>query len=358
VAETLLATQLGTVELDRSAADETVLMPAVVAPTAPTATTAATAAAPVPAVPPPTPAPAGPALIPSNAGPAWGAAPTRRRAVASRRSAGAAGILIVLLAVAIVAVAGVVLAGPLLEPGPDGGGLVADTSRSPRAVRSPSASAPAAAGSTPEPTAAPTSRATLEATVAPTTQPTAAPTPERTRRPRPQPSPTARPTAAPTPAPPAPPETERLRIPDRWFRGDYEGEQSGRYHGRSASWVYGQGTRYHTMTARFDLDHDGTVVRRASLQLVGLDGDDPDKHPIVIELNGVTIFEGPNPLPNDECCGPDGPGNWGSFTVTFPGDLLERRNALMIRNLEPSGCTLCPDYVMVDYGVLSYRVRP
>jgi hypothetical protein len=185
---------------------------------------------------------------------------------------------------------------------------------------------------------------------------TPAATPEPTRSPRPEPPP--QPTPEPTPAPPPPADDPSVRIPDRSFTGDYNGQGSGRYHGRSASWVYGQGTPYDTMTAQFQLGFDGQVGRRASLQIVGLDGENARKNRISIVLNGVTIYEGPNTLPNDACCGPSGPGNWGSVVFEFPGELLRRSNSLVISNLEPGDCTSCPSFVMVDYAVVEYRVRP
>jgi len=112
------------------------------------------------------------------------------------------------------------------------------------------------------------------------------------------------------------------------------------------------------MTARFGLPVNGQIGGRASLQLVGLDGDNARKNLISVGLNGATIYEGPNPLPNDTCCGRSGPGNWGSAVFEFPGDLLERNNSLSVTNLEPSGCTKCPVFVMIDYAVVEYRVRP
>jgi hypothetical protein len=122
--------------------------------------------------------------------------------------------------------------------------------------------------------------------------------------------------------------------------------------------VYGQGTPYHTMTARFELTHEGQVRPRASLEIVGLDGDHPNKSLISIVLNGVTIYAGSNPLPNDFCCGPSGPGNWGSAVFDVPGEILRPNNRLVISNLDPNDCTQCPHYVMVDYAELNYRVRP
>jgi hypothetical protein len=285
----------------------------------------------------------------------------------------------VLLAIAFVVIAGTVLALPMLLPAGDDGGVAdASATRRPRRTAVPSEPAVVAPEATPSvapaPTLSPTSRPSTPVVASPSATP--ASTPDRTRRPRPEPTPeptpqpTRRPRPDPTPEPtPPPPEptpeptpppiqTVRARIPDRWFAGDYNGEGSGRYHGRSASWVYGQGTQYHTMTARFRLEHEGQTVRRASLQVVGLDGEDPPKHSIRIVLNGATIYEGANPLPNDACCGPSGPGNWGSAVFRFAGDLVRRNNSLVVTNLEPGECTTCPNYVMVDYAVLEYRVQP
>jgi hypothetical protein len=149
-----------------------------------------------------------------------------------------------------------------------------------------------------------------------------------------------------------------VQVDDTEFTGNFEGRRSQRYQGRTVSWVYGQGTRWHTMTARFKLKLNGEVGRRASLTLVGLDGENPGKNMMSVTLNGVTIFQGPNPLPNDASPGGDGPGNWGSAAFRVPGSLLQRNNTLSISNLEPSDCTRCPVFVMVDYVELAYRIRP
>jgi hypothetical protein len=200
-------------------------------------------------------------------------------------------------------------------------------------------------------------------TPAPTAVSASAPTPRPTVRVTPQPPTvqrTPRPTPQPTPRPSATPPTSSeltARIPDGWFVGDFDGQGSGTYHGRSASWVYGQGTPYHTMTASFVLDDELEAVGRASLRIVGLDGENDPKNPVRIVLNGVTLYEGPNPLPNDYCCGGSGPGNWGSMVLEFSATLLARENSLSITNLAPSDCTSCTKFVMVDYAVLDYRVR-
>ncbi|HUR16976.1 MAG TPA: hypothetical protein VMZ33_06800, partial [Candidatus Limnocylindrales bacterium] len=151
-----------------------------------------------------------------------------------------------------------------------------------------------------------------------------------------------------TPGPPAP-QTVRVRIPDESFSGDFPDETT--YHGRSASWVYGQGTPYNSMTASFatpGVDPSGP----ATLQLVGLDGENELKNATRIAINGVTIYEGPNPLPND--FGTGGPGNWGTVTFSIPAGVLGTSNTLTVTNLEDNDCTNCPKYVMIDRAVVDY----
>ena len=134
--------------------------------------------------------------------------------------------------------------------------------------------------------------------------------------------------------------------------GDYPNDDT--YHGRSASWVYGQLTPYNTMTATFELDQPATS-RRATVQFVGLDGENPAKNDVRFVLNGVTLYEGPNPLPDDACCGGSGPGNWGSVSFRIPTSLLVGNNQLSVSNLEQNDCTQCSKFVMIDYVEISYR---
>jgi hypothetical protein len=172
------------------------------------------------------------------------------------------------------------------------------------------------------------------------------------------PSPTPELTLAPTPAPTPTPAlaTIEVRIPDRLFLGDYWGTGSGTYHGRTATWIYGQGTPYSAMTAQFELEQTRAAIGQASLMIVGLEGSEPTKQSISIVLNGETIYEGQDPLPNDFSAGPSGPGNWGSATFKFAADILKRNNELTITNLTNSDCTLCSDFVLIDYGLINYRV--
>lgn len=160
----------------------------------------------------------------------------------------------------------------------------------------------------------------------------------------------------PTPQPTPQVSTVKVRIQDDAFLGDYNGSGSGDYHGRRATWVYGQGTPYHTMTAQFQLDRTSDAVGRATLRIVGLEGSEPAKQRIAIVLNGTTVYEGRDPLPNDFEPGPSGPGNWGSATFEFSSGLLQRTNQLSITNLTQTDCTLCSDFVVIDYVVVEYDV--
>jgi len=110
------------------------------------------------------------------------------------------------------------------------------------------------------------------------------------------------------------------------------------------------------MSAAFSIDHSD-IVGSSSLEIVGLDGENEKHNAVRIELNGVVLYEGPNPLPNDTCCNGSGPGNWGSVSLDVPSGVLGSNNVLTVANLEPSDCTDCPKFVMVDYFVVSYRAR-
>jgi hypothetical protein len=77
-----------------------------------------------------------------------------------------------------------------------------------------------------------------------------------------------------------------------------------------------------------------------------------------VVVNGATIYSGPNPLPDDTCCGGQGPGNWGRAIFDLPAGVLQRDNTLSITNLEQNDCVRCPKYVMVDFAELTYTARP
>jgi hypothetical protein len=139
-----------------------------------------------------------------------------------------------------------------------------------------------------------------------------------------------------------------LTLDDNAFTGGYT-RSDGTYHRRTAQWVYGQGTPYHTMTAAFSLDQPPGAPAR--LVIVGVDSEDPAKTPIRIVLNGVVIFEGADPLPDDSSAGPGGKGNWGAVVFDIPpGALQAGANSLSITNLDPSDKVNYPIFFMLDYA--------
>lgn len=188
-------------------------------------------------------------------------------------------------------------------------------------------------------------------------EPTLEPTP--TEVPTPEPVPTEEPTATVEPVPedtPTPdPITETpgsVVIDDGSFTGGYTNANH-LYHNVTARWVYGQGTRYNTMTARFSLDK--APKGAAQLTMVALDSEDAARTPVLIALNETEILNGPNPFPDDNNSGPSGPGNWGTYTWDLPSRTLKKgENTLTIANLSSSSCTNCPSFFMVDNVVISW----
>ena len=215
-----------------------------------------------------------------------------------------------------------------------------------------------------QPTATPAPAATdtqvpPQPTNTPPPQDTATPEPTETPQP-PLPTVTAAPEATTPPEPTNTPEAQppppqggtSVTLDDTQFSGGYT-RTDGHYHGRTARWVYGQGTQYSTMTAHFKMS--GGPVGSASLAVVGVDSEDLPKTPIRITINGAVIYEGPDPLPNDLRTGPNGPGNWGSQAWEFdPTILHDGDNTLSIINLDPSDKVNYPLFFMLDYATVSW----
>lgn len=194
--------------------------------------------------------------------------------------------------------------------------------------------------------------------VPPTDTPVVAPPTEAAGPPTDTPQPVP-PTEAPPPPPtdtPAPPPVpagaNTVNLDDAAFSGGYT-RADGRYHGRSAHWVYGQGTPYHTMSTTFNADNAPSGL--ATLTIVGIDSEDPPRTPIRISLNGVIVYEGPDPLPNDNRSGPTGPGNWGTYSWQIgPGVIAPGANTLSITNLDPSDKINYPIFFMLDSATISW----
>lgn len=129
----------------------------------------------------------------------------------------------------------------------------------------------------------------------------------------------------------------------------------GLYHGVPATWVYGQGTPYHTMSAGFNLDTAPDA--QATLSIVGVDSEDPPKTPMLVQINGTQIYSGPDPLPNDFTTGVDGPGNWGTvnFTAIPPEVFKQGANTITITNLDPSDKVNYPIFIMIRSATLTWQ---
>jgi hypothetical protein len=92
---------------------------------------------------------------------------------------------------------------------------------------------------------------------------------------------------------------------------------------------------------------------QAALVIEGMDSEDRAKTPIRIALNGIPIYEGDNPLPNDDL--PLETGTWASYELAFDAALLRSgRNELEISNLAPGAFSL-PPFFMLDYAELRFR---
>ena len=154
--------------------------------------------------------------------------------------------------------------------------------------------------------------------------------------------------------PPTPPTANGhvVALEDVAFSGGYRYQPPSVYAGHTAVWVYGQGTGFASMRAPFKIG--GQPSGRAALGIFGMDSEDPAKTPMRILINGQTIFNGRDPLPNDSGTSV---GNWGNMTVTFDAGLLHPGdNTVTIENLSPSASLGIP-FVMVDMARLAWEVE-
>jgi eukaryotic-like serine/threonine-protein kinase len=191
----------------------------------------------------------------------------------------------------------------------------------------------------------------------PTPEPTPAPpTPEPPPEPTPEPPPPA-PEPIPEPPPaepePLPPEPEVLRLEDPAWQGAYRrGSGNTFYGGRSAAWIYGTNSGYSTMQAVFDLGSP-PAPGQAVLRIEGMDSEDEPKTPISIRVNDVEIFNGPNPLPNDQL--PIDVGLWGSYDWPFDSALLRPGQNVVSISVLVEGAVGRPPWFMLDYADVIYQ---
>lgn len=152
----------------------------------------------------------------------------------------------------------------------------------------------------------------------------------------------------PPPAPPAQPGTA-LRFEDTDFVGGFRNSGASVYGGRTATWAYGQGSGYSSMAATFTVEQ--VVPGTATVMIEGMDSEDPAKTPMRVELNGVVLFEGASPFPNDDQ--PLETGRWDAFVLEFDAaSLRSGANTLTITNLK-QGSRGLPPFVAVDYAVIT-----
>jgi serine/threonine protein kinase len=144
-----------------------------------------------------------------------------------------------------------------------------------------------------------------------------------------------------------------ITLDDAQWQGGYNlSRGSSVYGGRTATWIYGTGSEYSTMEATFQLNDQ--PVGAAELIVEGMDSEGSAKTPISIEVNGVEIYNGPNPLPDDDL--PLESGTWASNTWTVNAALLQAgTNTIRISN-RSQGSFGGPPFFMLDYATV--RVFP
>jgi len=164
--------------------------------------------------------------------------------------------------------------------------------------------------------------------------------------------PTPEPVSTPVEPTPLPTGGNSVTIDGPGFSGGYT-NSTATYHGRSAEWVYGQGTDYSSMQAVFTIDEKPRGP--GELTIVGVDSEDVPKTPMLIDINGKVIFEDRDPLPNDNSNGPNAPGNWGEVTFRIDPNVLQQgQNTITITNLDPSNKINYPIFIMIDSATVTW----
>jgi len=102
------------------------------------------------------------------------------------------------------------------------------------------------------------------------------------------------------------------------------------------------------MNATFNVaePRSGTAV----LSIEGMDSEDAAKTLVRIAINGVTLFEGATPFPNDDL--PLATGRWATQQLPFDASILRAgANTITLTNLSPGRASL-PPFVAVDYALV------
>jgi hypothetical protein len=168
-----------------------------------------------------------------------------------------------------------------------------------------------------------------------------------------RPTPTFVPTAAQPPAAsqPAAGSAAPIMLDNPVWQGSYlRSTGNTEYGGRTAAWIYGASTQFSTMQATFNLQTQPQGT--AQLSIEGMDSEGTAKTPIRIRVNGTEIFNGPNPLPDDDL--PLDTGTWTTYTWSFDAGLLRPgQNTISISNLAP-GNVGRPPFFMLDYAEIRF----
>jgi serine/threonine-protein kinase len=182
-------------------------------------------------------------------------------------------------------------------------------------------------------------------------RPVASPAPARpTDAPATQAPPTRPPAAVATPMVSQSGGATTIRLEDTAWQGGFRPAAGRTYGGRTATWIYGSSTEYSVMRATFEAS--GQPAGTATLLVEGMDSEGRPKTPISIKINGVEIYNGPNPLPDDDI--PLETGTWSSYAWSFDGALIHSgRNEISISNLEPGAFSL-PPFFMLDFAELTF----
>jgi hypothetical protein len=112
---------------------------------------------------------------------------------------------------------------------------------------------------------------------------------------------------------------------------------------RHVLWINGARSKAPSLEASFQLGY--RLQGDSELIISGLDDNAPTACRIRVQINGHTLFEGPNPFASDR---------WSNHRFAVPGAILRDGvpNVLRIENLEPSDNMIGAPWFMVSYAVL------
>jgi len=103
------------------------------------------------------------------------------------------------------------------------------------------------------------------------------------------------------------------------------------------------------------IDIAGRPLGSATLSIEGMDSEGAAKTPIRITINDVEIYNGPNPLPDDDQ--PLESGTWATYTWRFDAaNLRAGTNTITISNLAV-GAFSRPPFFMLDYADINYEAE-